>query len=385
MQRDELNNDWLNNALLDYRGQSAIIEHRVTDIGAGVGFGGQVLRVNLTYDKASPGPESIVLKLPVDDPEMLAAVKAQGLHKEAWFYQKFASDVPGLPKIYHVETSPGGFAIVMQDLGIIGPAVDAFAGHSQNSKDAALLTRKHLDHASICIQAIAKVHATYWNKPPSEAWLRPFTDGDPITRRDSELRILSAISRLEEASEIDGVQYLRDCARKLAGLISRAPDNLNLPKPVTLIHGDFHADNLQVSEDRVTIFDWQLVGSGAPMMDVANFIASSIPLSANDTATPVLLEKYSETLHAHGINDFTNRALTSAYRDARFFIFLKFLIIFGTINYNDGGAKTMKIQMINKLVFLAKQANAKSYCRKLSVLFFLGRLFNLLTFRETRD
>lgn len=59
-------------------------------------------------------------------------------------------------------------------------------------------------------------------------------------------------------------------------------------------------------------------------------------------------------------------------------MFLKFLIIFGTVSYDGPDGAQIKSEKIRKLIFLAEQAGALMFLRRLRVLFFVlsaSRLF----------
>ena len=45
-----------------------------------------------------------------------------------------------------------------------------------------------------------------------------------------------------------------------------------LPIPNTLVHGDFHAENIAVSDGRYLIFDWTDAWFAHPFVDLATFM-----------------------------------------------------------------------------------------------------------------
>jgi len=71
--------------------------------------------------------------------------------------------------------------------------------------------------------------------------------------------------------------------------------------PQTFIHGNWKLDNLGTHEDgRTILFDWELPGRGAPLADVAWYLAINcrrLPISKEET-----LEVYRDCLHRRGVD-----------------------------------------------------------------------------------
>ena len=95
---DELTAQWLTEAI---RSSGLSGEARVTDFatgppGAGVGFSGLTLKVELTWDRHEPGaPAVVLLKVPSDNPGNRGLVEAEGGYdREFDFYERFSGDLP---------------------------------------------------------------------------------------------------------------------------------------------------------------------------------------------------------------------------------------------------------------------------------------------------
>ena len=71
--------------------------------------------------------------------------------------------------------------------------------------------------------------------------------------------------------------------------------------PQTFIHGNWKLDNLGTHDDgRTILFDWELPGRGAPLADVAWYLAINcrrLPISKEQT-----LEVYRDALHRRGVD-----------------------------------------------------------------------------------
>ena len=361
----EITTGWLGNALAPYAGSNQLTDSRLENIGDGKGFGGKTLRAHLTWDGPSD-LNSVIVKLPVDDPDTLHAMVVQGmLLREVRFYRELASDIDlDIPRIYHTELNingdPNAFAIVMADLGEVK--------HQ-------MLKPLELGELEVAMRSAAKLHAAFWNSPILETdWLRPVVDGDDESRDDNRIRMQHALELLRE-NPID-TTYVEDCIEQLLVLLPKAPKTTPLPSPVTLAHGDFHGNNLHIQGDDITVFDWQLVAKGTPAMDIANLIASSSEPADFDKIAEHLLKTYHDALVAEGITSYSYKNLKQGFTDAMFFTFLKFVVVVGTISYDAEGGDELQQDIMPKLDRMARNADAKGYIKKLPFMFVIIRIIN---------
>jgi len=357
----EITTNWLQNALAPYAGSNQLTDSRLENIGDGKGFGGKTLRAHLTWDGPSD-LNSVIVKLPVDDPDTLQAMVVQGvLLRELLFYRELATDIDlDIPKIYHTELNGNDFAIVMADLGDVKHR---------------MLKPLELEELEVAMRSAAKLHAAFWNSPILEAdWLRPVIDGNDESRDDNRIRTQQALKLLRESP--DDTTYVEDCIEQLLVLLPKAPKTTPLPSPVTLAHGDFHGNNLHIRGDDITVFDWQLVSKGTPAMDIANLIASSSEPADFDEIAERLLRTYHEALIAEGITNYSYKKLRQGFTDAMFFTFLKFVVVVGTISYDAEGGDELQQDIMPKLDMMARNADAKGYIKKLPFMFVIIRIIN---------
>jgi aminoglycoside/choline kinase family phosphotransferase len=95
-------------------------------------------------------------------------------------------------------------------------------------------------------------------------------------------------SQVEELAS-EGSQWLPNAlAQRLRAGLSRFQDLCeevaSAPIPNTLVHGDFHADNIAISGGRYLIFDWTDACIAHPFVDVATFLRYS-ERTSTDRAT----------------------------------------------------------------------------------------------------
>ncbi|MDX2032217.1 MAG: phosphotransferase [Blastocatellia bacterium] len=88
-----------------------------------------------------------------------------------------------------------------------------------------------------------------------------------------------------EGSFPERARPVRDLLRRLQETAASFP-----PSTETLLHGDFHIDQLRVCGDRLALFDFDELCLGNPLQDVANFLAD---LHARDL-DPALTESLSK-------------------------------------------------------------------------------------------
>ena len=353
---------WLRSALSKRFPELHISHFRLEDIGAGTGYGATVLRATL---QRTPDylPASVIVKLPVTDALTLHNLKTTGvLLREARFYRDLAAnDRLDVPEIYHVAIHDSDFEIIMEDLG----------SDKRNTLDDL-----SVDQIKQSLVSIAKLHSSFWDHHIlQDAWLKPVSDGSRESRKENLASVSRAINILEASSH--GVGYTLDCACRLQRLIPESPTTVPLPKPVTLVHGDFHSNNLYFSERGVILFDWQLTGKGTPMMDVANLLVSSCDPKVYSENIDDFLATYHRALVREGISTYSISSLRRGYRDALFFTFLKFLIVLGTVQLDNEDGEALKDSAIPRLDACARAANAKLYCRLMPLMFLAIKFVNL--------
>ena len=167
----------------------------------------------------------------------------------AWYKQwaKRCDDSCRIPHCVAVETVEEEVLIVLEDLDE--------AGYS------ARITHATLSDMQLCLSWLAHFHATYMGEAPTDLW-ETGTYWHLATRPD-ELAILKKSSPQERA--------LAEVAEKIDALLSGA-------KYQSFVHGDAKLANFCFSEEGTAVagVDFQYVGGGCGMKDVAYFIGSCL-------------------------------------------------------------------------------------------------------------
>lgn len=174
--------------------------------------------------------------------------KLKSYEVESAWYADFARNCDEkckVPQCFAIESEGGEVMIVLEDLDASG-----FSGRRSSPSTVEM---------EACLHWLANFHATFIGCKPEGLWKKG-TYWHLDTRPD-ELEVLSDLELKAAAGDID--QALENCGFK------------------TLVHGDAKLANFCFSEDGgpVAAVDFQYVGGGCGMKDVAYFIGSCL----NDT------------------------------------------------------------------------------------------------------
>jgi Ecdysteroid kinase-like family len=277
----DLTNEWLEQAL-DSGPVASFETERI-----GTGQMSVSHRVRIAYaDGDGTGPSSVVLKVPAEDETSRQTGVALGLYeREVRFYAEVAPQLDGpLAPCFHASYDPhaGTFCLL---LGDAGPAVvgDEIAGCD-------------LDTARLAIAGLARLHAPALRDPALDArsWLE----------RDSPIgQALLATLLAGFLERYDGhvtPPHREVCERLTASYDAYLEEQRGAGAVEGLVHGDYRLDNLlfgAAGADRpLTVVDWQTVGWGPALTDVAYFLGCALKTDDRRAHADELLALYHESL-----------------------------------------------------------------------------------------
>ena len=191
--------------------------------------------------------------------------KVESYRVETTWYERYASECTDGCRVPHslsLSTREDEVMMVLEDL-------DASGFDSR---------RQHVDDAELdaCLDWLASFHATFMNEIPDGLW----TTGTywHLATRPEELDALDHGPLKEAAVAIDS--------------------QLTNSSFQTFVHGDAKLANFCFSADRsqVAAVDFQYVGGGCGMKDVAYFISSCLDENESERLAPALLDRYFELL-----------------------------------------------------------------------------------------
>jgi len=169
-----------------------------------------------------------------------------------------------IPHCYASETQNGECLMILEDLDASGFPV------RQSQLD--------LHGIQLCLTWLAHFHATFLNDSPTGLW--PMGSYWHLATRPDELAAMNDDALRNAAPKIDAM--LNDCQFK------------------TMIHGDAKLANFCFSMDgeSVAAVDFQYVGGGCGMKDVAYFLGSCLSDSEHETYESTLLDAYFKALES---------------------------------------------------------------------------------------
>ena len=191
--------------------------------------------------------------------------KLQSYRVETTWYESFAarcSEHCRVPECLALETLVDGVVMVMEDLDASG-----FPGRRQT------VTNAEID---ACLRWLANFHATFMGERPDGLWATG-TYWHLATRPD-EFEALPEGKLKSAAATID--------------------ERLSSSRFKTFVHGDAKLANFCFSNDgrHAAAVDFQYVGGGCGMKDLAYFISSCLDEDESERHAPKLLDRYFELL-----------------------------------------------------------------------------------------
>jgi len=266
-------NEHFRHITLQATGASAVIESEIIQ-SLWSGYG-KIVRCGLQYADTH-GPQSVIVKhvhwpTSTNHPRgwntgRSHARKVKSYQVETAWYDQWAprcDDACRVPKCFAVETHGDEVLIVMEDLDASG-----FGGRRGNISASEI---------KACLAWLANFHATFMGETPCGLW-----ETGTYWHLDT---------RPDELNQLDDLE-LKAAAPAIDLKLSNSPFQ-------TLVHGDAKLANFCFANDgRVAAVDFQYVGGGCGMKDVAYFISSCLSEDECEQRETDLLDDYFQTLEA---------------------------------------------------------------------------------------
>lgn len=259
-------NDYFKSIILQSTGATSLIEKEVIQ-SLWSGYG-KIMRVEL---EGTP-MKSVVVKhvqLPIDrnhprgwNTDIGHQRKVKSYQVEtAWYNSHSNKSTARLPKCFAIETKDDEVLMVLEDLD-----------------EAGFPLRKRTvnwEEIANCLRWLAKFHASYLGETPEGIW--EVGTYWHLETRPQELEVLSDRRLKQAAHAID--EKLNNCEYK------------------SFVHGDAKLANFCFSKDgQVAGVDFQYVGGGCGMKDVAYFIGSCLNENECERLEAKILDTYFEHL-----------------------------------------------------------------------------------------
>lgn len=258
----------------------------------GTGQTGRNARLRLTWDDPAGRPPSVVGKFPSADPNARTAAFQNGSYRNEWaFYSELARTVAIRTPACHVaryDHDGAAFVLIMEDLADSRQG-DQFAGLSR-------------DQAALAIEQAVGLHAPRWGDATVADFSPDRPQGDQAAMMLGmvyQMMVEPFLERLGSGLDDDEV----DLVRRLAPVVPRWATGSDTPR--TVVHLDFRPDNFMfgVTPDAppLVVVDWQTVGHGWAMWDLAYLIGGSFEPAVRAQVERELLADYLDRLSAAGV------------------------------------------------------------------------------------
>ena len=274
-------------------------------IGMGIGVSSALYRLSLHGPNC---PQTIVAKLPaLDEAAVFTSTMLRMYHREVAFFHELAEQVPvRVPVAFHgdVADDMSDFVVLMEDLGSLR-LVDQLVGMS-------------LADAETAVDRLAAWHAAWWGRGDGLAE-RGITVSlaDPVY--PAVLPMVFAEGWEKVTSELDVQPQILDIGPKFGEAIPRLLADL-ASGTNTMIHGDYRADNILFDpHGAVALLDFQLIGSGSGMYDLAYFVTQSLDVDVARQNERALFDRWIDGIRKAGISDVDVDLSWHHYRTAALF------------------------------------------------------------------
>jgi len=293
---------WLTSVL--ERGGAPVEVATVETTPIGTGQTGATYRIAVTYTDPQPDlPASFAIKLPSQDDTVRDRV-AIGYRSEHAFYTNLAAQARiAIPRCYHCEIAGDGadFVLLLADMA---PAVqgDQIAGCTPQE-------------ALLAVEALADLHGPTWCDPqwanfPGIAMPKP----DAASAQGfGEVATMAADMTLDKLGER---MTAEDRETITASMAVVTPWLLSESDRFAVLHGDYRLDNMLFDPDRtrITVVDWQTLGSGLPARDLAYFTGTSLLPETRADVERELVAAYHRRLLSHGVTGYDGETCWHDYR-----------------------------------------------------------------------
>ncbi|CAN5166713.1 phosphotransferase [soil metagenome] len=317
---------------LDAAYLSEVMGRSVTSVSVMGGDAGTSSRVRLALTGPDV-PAEVFVKMAAET----AATRLMGElgrlgDTEVRFYRQLSPELRGVPTSYGSAFDPltGRYLVILEVL----PAEQCRFPDTLHPLDA--------DEASLVLERLAQLHATFWGRLPDRSGTGPLgwlytASADSASLLTGPLLKASA-RRIAEKYEIpvQNGQFIDENYRAVAQLIDAGPH--------TVMHGDAHPGNVYFRNGQAGLLDWQAVRRGHPSRELAYTLITSMTTAGREAAQSDLLDGYRASLVAAGGPDLDRDELWDRYRQAALYAYVAPLITAGMGGMQNEGIAIEGVQ-----------------------------------------
>jgi len=283
--------------------QQELASIELSTIGEGAGMMSALARMQLSYDRPGPAPETLVIKSPaVIETNRQVAVTFRTYEREARFFLELNDRCQAqTPEILFCDVdAEQNFLIIMEDL----------AGQRLGDQIAGA----DLADTRICVAELARLHASFWNKVDDLPWVPGIANS-----HHADIMVQGLEAGWPVSLEVFGdvmPQPVQDMIEPFKAALPRLQEHL-YTAPRTLLHGDFRLENLFFGgkgQAPLTVFDWQGPLQGRGIDEVAFFLAQNTQTDVRQEHEQTLVKDYVDELARLGVSDY---GMDTAWADYR--------------------------------------------------------------------
>lgn len=299
---DQVSPPWLTGVL---RRAGLLSEASVTEVtyeSAATSFS-IIAHLRISYDSDSKAPARLFLKF--SKPKHPVSTPERGW--EVLFYRFVAPRTPApLLRCYDAAFSPeqGKLHLLLEDVSDT---------HYSEPPSQLPPTRKNCE---LIVQALADIHAAWWEKPPWDVIGSSLPDRVEVDRRIQEVRERIALFTNFLGDRLSAKR--RDIYREVLAALPELYARLMLRRAYTVVHDDTHIGNAlyprNPATDTVRLIDWQTWHIDLAPKDLAHMMAIFWFPEQRRAVERVLLKQYYDRLCENGVADYSWEQLWNDYR-----------------------------------------------------------------------
>lgn len=316
-------------------------------LAAGSAFLGSLASIEVTWaDSATQLPTRFVAKLPTQDPGgRTVGAMLNVWAREAQFYARLAPLITTSVPTCRANFIEGDKAIlILDDLYPARPG-DQLEGASR-------------DEAHLAVEALAQLHAPFWNKPSNSAldWV-PGIHGPGVVEGLGQAMASSLprfVARFGDLLPDQGLEWLHAFVPVLGGWQREL-----MSKPLTITHADYRLANMLFGSDGdISVIDWQTAMFSGGATDLSFFLATNLVVETRRTLEDELIRTYVDTLIGHGVEASETVAIREDYEQAHLWWMGMLANNLSNIETPDEESRQLFEAMLTRLYSAALDANS---------------------------
>ncbi len=320
-----INKNWISECF----GGSPLLDFTLEPMGEGVGMMSAMAILHLNWDDSvTDKPATAVIKLAAENKTNREVSQQFNLYlKEVSYYRDLSPRTDARsPRVFASEINEDhDFFLLMEDVSDyrMGSQVDGAT----------------LEECELCIDFLARLHASFWNALDDVDWLPHMSNSD--NARNMAMGCEVGWDQLMDLFGDFVPENINQARAKYVSGISELQSKLDQP-PRTLIHGDFRMDNMlfgcQPDHEPLMVVDFQGPLKGNGIQDIAYLLSHSAQTEVRRANEKALLQRYCAGLAAAGVQDYSFDKAWEDYRIGVLYSWTVAVVIAGTMDpANDRG------------------------------------------------